>query len=206
MVGWLKRHWFDLGGVLGIGLGAGLIAQRQHSNTLGWWLWLSLLSLMAHQLEEYRWPGWFTGMLNRGVFHSEQPQRYPLNPSSALVVNVVVGWGSYLLAALLGWQLPALVIGTVLVSLGNLLAHSLLFPLRCRLLYNPGLATSWLLFAPISLAILERLSKSGRLDARDWVLGLVLGALLNGVGILGVIHWLRNPDAEPFPRRMLGPS
>jgi hypothetical protein len=53
--------------------------------------WLSLISLFLHQAEEYRYPGYFPGMVNLVMFASPQPDRYPLNTNTALIVNVVIG-------------------------------------------------------------------------------------------------------------------
>ena len=36
-------------------------------------------TLLVHQYEEYEDPGYFPGQFNGGVFHSEEPDRYPLN-------------------------------------------------------------------------------------------------------------------------------
>ena len=36
---------------------------------------------MVHHFEEYGFPGYFPGMLNAGIFQSEEPERYPLTPT-----------------------------------------------------------------------------------------------------------------------------
>ena len=50
-----------------------------------------MLALLVHQYEEYEDPGFFPGQFNGGVLHSEQPDRYPLNTNTALIVNVPIG-------------------------------------------------------------------------------------------------------------------
>jgi hypothetical protein len=47
----------------------------------------NLMALMAHQYEEYVHPGYFPGQFNRGLFESESPRNYPLNPQTAMVIN-----------------------------------------------------------------------------------------------------------------------
>ena len=89
-------------------------------------LWVSLITLFLHQFEEWRWPGWFAGMLNIGLFRSDDPTRYPLNPTSAMVVNVVVGWSGYVLAALLWSHALWLGVATLMVSIGNCAFHLVL--------------------------------------------------------------------------------
>lgn len=65
-----RKHWFDIGGGLAVVLGGWLIRHYQTLSTLQVILWLSLISLLLHQVEEYRWPGYFPGMINRAVYHS----------------------------------------------------------------------------------------------------------------------------------------
>ena len=67
-------------------------------SQLSWVLWISLMALFVHQFEEYRYPGYFPGMVNLVLFASNQPDRYPLNANTALIVNVIVGWLFYWLA------------------------------------------------------------------------------------------------------------
>jgi len=145
----MERHWFDVGGVLGIVLAIWLAFTGSTMSNLTLLLWLSLLSLLAHQVEEWRWPGWFPGMLNVVLCRSKGPWRFPLNIRSGLVVNVVVGWLGYLLAALLAERALWLALATILVSLGNCVLHLLLVPIRGRMPYNPGMVTSLLFFLPL---------------------------------------------------------
>src|SRR5436305_2403785 len=121
----LRRHWFDLGLALAAVVGAGILVT--HPTGLALLLWLSLITLFLHQCEEYRYPGYFPGMINSILFSSRQPDRYPLNAQSSLIVNVLVGWLVYFLAAVFSETLVWLGIATILVSVGNVLAHPFLF-------------------------------------------------------------------------------
>ena len=96
----LRMHWFDLGLVLGAATGGWVLVA--HPTGIALLLWLNLIALFLHQFEEYRYPGYFPGMMNTVMFASPQPDRYPLNPQIVLVINIVVGWLVYFLAALLG--------------------------------------------------------------------------------------------------------
>lgn len=203
----LRKHWFDLGGVLALGLGAWLAAHYRTWPAFTLLGWLNLLALLLHQVEEYRWPGYFPGMLNRTLYASPTPDRYPLNPPTALLINVGVGWGSYLAAAIAGPRLPWLSLAALTVSAGNVVAHTLLFNLKGRTWYNPGQATAWLLFAPL-------LGWLGYLAARQpvatpgqWALGVALGAALNYLGVLKLIDWLADPQSPyRFEARQLLPG
>lgn len=199
-----ERHWFDVGAVLGLALAIWLIIAGSAMDTITLILWISLLTLFAHQVEEWRWPGWFPGMLNVVLFRSDDPWRFPLNVRSGLVVNVVVGWGSYLLAALFGERALWLAMATILVSLGNCVLHLIVIPIRGRIPYNPGMATSLVLFLPVSVWFFVTAWSS--MSVGDVVVGLLLGIVLNVGGVIGVIRALEDRDAPPFEDRQVLPA
>jgi hypothetical protein len=200
----MERHWFDVGGVLGIVLAIWLAFTGSTMSTLTLLLWLSLLSLLAHQVEEWRWPGWFPGMLNVVLFRSKDPWRFPLNIRSGLVVNVVVGWLGYLLAALLAERALWLALATILVSFGNCVLHLLLVPIRGRMPYNPGMVTSLLFFLP--LVVWFAVVALPEMSIVDIIIGLLLGLVLNVGGVVGVIRILQDPNAPPFEDRQVTPA
>jgi hypothetical protein len=200
----MDRHWFDVGGVLGVLLAAWLIAAGPSMSPLALVLWISLLTLFAHQVEEWRWPGWFPGMLNVVLFRSKDPWRYPLNPRSGLVVNVAVGWVSYLLAALLAEGALWLALATILVSVGNSVLHLIVIPIRRRMAYNPGMATSLLCFVPVTVWFF--IVAWPMMTLLDFVLGSIVGVVLNAGGVIGLIRIMANPDAAPFEPRQVEPA
>lgn len=201
----MRNHWFDLGVILGGFLICGLFWMKPTGVQLV--LWVSLLSLFVHQFEEYRFPGYFPGMINVWLFESDRPERYPLNSQTSLIVNVVVGWFSYLLAALFASQWLWLGIATILVSLGNVFAHTVLFNRKGGTYYNPGLLTCWLLFVPVIVWFFVTVFREGLANTVDWVIGIPLGVVLNYVGIIKLIDWLRDKDSPyVFPVRCMPPE
>jgi hypothetical protein len=58
---------------------------------------LNLVALQVHQYEEYEDPGYFPGQFNGGLFHSNQPERYPLNSNIAMIINVPLAYTFYAL-------------------------------------------------------------------------------------------------------------
>jgi hypothetical protein len=198
----MRLHWFDVGLALAAVIGAVLLVIPL--DRLSLILWLHLIALFIHQAEEYRYPGYFPGMLNTTLYTSTKPDRYPLNTNTALLVNVGVGWLMYVLAAVLGEMALWLAIATMLVSAGNLVAHTVLFNLKGKTLYNPGMLTALLLFLPIVVSFCSLIIQGQLAGALDWVLGLVLGAALNYVGILKLIDWLKDEHTTYiFPQRFL---
>ena len=203
----LRNHWYDLGGLFAVII---LIYLGAYHSALGHYqllMWLSLVSLFFHQLEEYRIVGTFPGMVNSAMFHSDRPDRYPLNTNTAFIVNVMVGWSTYLLAALSGKQAVWLGLATIIVSVGNIIAHTFVFNIKGKTLYNAGLATSWLFFAPCVYYFFKTAYAEHLISATDYLIGVPLGVALNVLGILKMITWMADKDTTYiFPDRNLLPS
>jgi hypothetical protein len=205
----LRKHWFDVGAVFALILLIPLftIFGTDVAN-IRYILWLSLVSLFLHQFEEYRYPGYFPGMMNIVMFNSKQPDRFPLNEQTSFVVNVVMGWTSYALAAIFSEQAIWLGIGTILVSIGNFVAHTIIFNFKAKekTIYNPGLITSWIFFLPLSLWFFYLIIHQHIATPIDFIGGLVLGGLLNYVGIIKTIEWMADENTSyVFPERCLPP-
>ena len=201
----IRLHWFDLGIAFALITGGALLLNRL--NPLSLLLWISLISLFLHQFEEYRYPGYFPGMMNTVMFSSKQPDRYPLNANTAFIINVFVGWLSYFLAAAFGEKVLWLGIATILVSFGNFIAHTFLFNIKGKTLYNPGMFTAIVFFLPIATYFGYLLIQSNLATLMDWTVGIILGVALNFIGILKLIDWLKDENTEYiFPRRSLLPA
>ena len=190
----MHHHWFDIGVIFAVLVGIGLLMHSHDVSALSVLLWMSLITLFAHQFEEYRFPGWFPGMLNVVLFRSNDPMRYPLNTSSSLAVNVGVGWVSYLAAAIWGTSYLWLAIATLSISVGNCFLHLILIPLRGCRPYNPGMITSLLLFLPITVWFF--VITAGSITMIDWVLGIAVGLVLNVLGVVGLIRLMANPNTK----------
>ena len=200
-----RYHWFDLALILSIALGTAIFITQPTGMTL--LLWLSLGSLFLHQVEEWRFPGYFPGMANAVMFKSDMPDRYPLNANSGMLINVVLGWSGYLLAALFWKQAIWLAIATILVSVGNIFAHTIIFNIKGKTFYNPGLLTSWLLFVPIVYFFFRLVSAEELASPLNWIIGIGLGIALNYFGIYKMILWLADTNTlYVFPRRFLSPK
>ena len=196
----LRLHWYDIGLVLAVVTGAVLLTT--HPQGLSLILWISLISLFLHQAEEYRFPGTFPGMMNRAMFSSAEPDRFPLNSNTALIINVIVGWLTYFLAALFADGAIWLAIAAILVSVGNFVAHTILFNVRGKTRYSPGMATAIVLFLPISVYFFYFIIHGNLARPLDWIVGIVLGAALNYLGVLKVIDLLKDKETPfVFPER-----
>lgn len=200
----MRHHWFDAGLALAF-LTSGIVLLNK-LEPLSLILWVSLISLFLHQFEEYRYPGYFPGMMNTVMFSSKHPDRYPLNTNTALIVNVFVGWFAFLLAAMFGEKALWLAIATILVSVGNFFAHTFLFNIKGKTFYNPGMFTAILLFAPIAVYFGYYLIQGNLATLLDWVVGILVGICLNYFGVIKLIDWLKDKNTEYiFPKRFLLP-
>lgn len=88
----LRKYWPDLGMLVAAVTAIGIVMNLRSMSELSMILWLSFIAILVHQFEEYRWPGYFGGLFNIVIFKSEQPTRYPLNPQSAMVINLVIAY------------------------------------------------------------------------------------------------------------------
>jgi hypothetical protein len=186
----LQKHWFDLGGVLGVITLISVFSLRSEFSNYQLLMWLSLVSLFIHQMEEYRIPGTFPGMINRVMFHSDWPDRYPLNSNTSLIINVWIGWAIYFLAATTGERFIWLGMSFILVSLGNLIAHTFIFNIKGKTFYNAGLVTSWLFFAPCVFFFFKIIHVENLATISDYFIGVLLGILINFIGVFKLITWL----------------
>jgi len=189
----ISKHWYDIGGFLAI-LVLAYVYQAKDLTYYNYVMWLSLVSLFLHQLEEYRIVGTFPGMVNRVMYNSDLPDRYPLNAKTAVYVNVLVGWLFYFLAALLGQNAIWLGIATIVVSIGNTVAHTTVFNIKGKTIYNAGLATSWLLFVPCIYLFFTTIHHENLVTVTDYLIGVPLGLLLNFVGIMKLIEWCSDKE------------
>jgi hypothetical protein len=193
----LSRHWYDIGGGLSL-LVLVYLFEATGLTKYDYVMWLSLVSLFMHQLEEYRIAGTFPGMINRVMYNSDLPDRYPLNAKTAFYVNVLVGWLSYFLAALAGQKAIWLGIATIMVSIGNTVAHTIVFNVKGKTVYNAGLATCWLLFVPCIYYFFSIIHEEKLVSVLDYLIGVPLGLEFNVVGILKLIEWLADKETQYF--------
>lgn len=202
----LRKHWYDIGGFLSVIIIIYLYFSYSELTNYQLLMWISLISLFFHQLEEYRIVGTFPGMVNKFLFKSEMPDRYPLNSNTAFYVNVLVGWLTYFLAAILAEKAIWIGIATILISVGNTIAHSIMFNIKGKTFYNAGMVTSILFFAPISYCFFKTIHAENLVTSLDYVLGIPLGIALNYIGILKFIDWFADKKTVfIFPKRNLLP-
>jgi hypothetical protein len=92
----------------------------------------------------------------------------------------------------------------MMVSIGNIVAHTLIFNIKGKTLYNPGLITSWLCFAPIVYFFLDMVIVDHLATPLDWFIGIGLGVVLNYFCVYKMILWLADRNTPyVFTNRFL---
>ncbi len=193
----LRQKWYYVGGGLFLALAAGLVLLWNDLSLLQRLLWLSFMALLAHQFEEYAWPGGFPPVFNL-AFQPRQggaPDRYPLNRKSALFVNVLFAYPFYILAIVF----PGLIwLGLAQVAFGmaQLAVHGILINRKLHSIYNPGLFTVVFLHWPIGIYYIHYIIANGLAQWWTWPAALVLVAAAAFFGVnMPVTRWFVDKDS-----------
>ena len=152
-------------------------------------LWLLAASLLLHQFEEFVLPGGFRDVYNQAIRPHNVLTRRALSPAGVLLVNVVVAWPAYGLAALLWGGVAWVAAGMALITLLNGLLHTAL--LVAKRAYNPGAVTAVFLLIPVSVALLAQSAPAASSSA--WIGATVL--FLGGSAMVPVIIHLTGKQA-----------
>jgi len=112
----------------------------------------SIAILFLHFFEEFGFPGGFPLMGMRVLMKSKEPDstKWNCNNLSSMFGN----WSFLVLLYVLPLILPDvhfLLLAAMIFSLLELLAHLIVFNVKQRTLYNPGLVTGVFMLAPLSI-------------------------------------------------------
>lgn len=137
------------------------------------WLWVATAAYGLHALEEFMldWKTWANKVLKLPV---DWPIFYVVN---ALVI--VLG----IVAAVIGWRLPALSLTFPALMLINAVFFHIL-PFVVKKKYSPGLASAVVLFLPLGIWLFYGAEKDGVLSAMTVVGAFALGAALMAYPII----------------------
>jgi len=176
-----RRQWPRVGAVLGMALaGASALTSGRMSDPR-LFSTLNFGALLVHQYEEYVDPGWFPGQFNHGFLKSDQPRNYPLNPNSALCVNVPAAYTAYVAPILLP-KVKWVGLGPVFFGFMQAAAHGVFIPRRAGDKYSPGFLASIFLHVPIGIRYIRALEKSQGITKGDVIGGLAFMAAIGSSG------------------------
>lgn len=157
---WYIRNWYNVGAVLFVVLGFWMTFWGRGLDQLTVILVASLMALFAHQFEEYRLPGGAPIIINIATYGEKQLyDRYPGNTLSMVVVNTTA-WVVY--AAAIAFP-NAIWLGLAIMFFGftQVLGHGIQMNIKTKGWYNPGMATSLLLFLPIGGYYIAHVTQHG---------------------------------------------
>lgn len=131
-----------------------------------------LAALLAHQTEEWVWPGGFLPWINREVLEGEADE-FPIDRRAGFIINVGFGW-LLSISVLAGPKAAAPQAMLFTSHLGNAGLH-LGWAARNRR-YDPGLVTALLALLPTGILGLRRLAKDPDVNRLSLGTGIVAGA------------------------------
>lgn len=160
------------------------------------------LGLCFHQVEEYFWPGGFIWGFNT-IQGSDTPNCYPGNRMSATIVDVVALVGGAYLVIVHNTPFVAAFFAIFCIAefvshtgMGILIKHKLKDKGK-ETIYFPGLASSFLVFAPVGVVLIYDLLNSGVM-AGQWFKCIGCVVLFALVFVLGCQAIFAKRDT-PYP-------
>lgn len=201
-----RRYWYWIGGMLFIALsffmGFWGSTHLEHIQII---MVFSFMAMLAHQVEEYGWPGGFPAVSNILLFtESKNPDRYPFNQNLSFFDNVFTTYIFYIVPIFFP-KLTWLALAQSLAGFIQVFAHGIISPIRIKKFYNPGLFTALTLFLPIGIYMIYYTATHGA-TVWDYVFG-VIGAIVGYGLVFGVpVALMRNKNSKyPFaPEEMYG--
>ncbi len=147
-----RRYWYWIGGIIFVVLaflmglwGSGHLPVIQTILIFSW------MAMLAHQVEEYGFPGGFPSISNMALMkEKEAPYSYIFNAQQCFICNVFLCYAVYIIPIFFP-DVVWLGASQVFCVLGQLLAHAVLVPIVLRWVYNPGLGATVFLQIPVAI-------------------------------------------------------
>ena len=195
----LRKNWYYIGGVLFVALTYLVGFWGNSFNPLSKILTLSFMALLVHQFEEYALPGGFPAIFNIVVLGEKKvPERYPLNANQCLVTNVFLAYPFYLLPVFLP-NLIWLGLAQMLFGMLQLIVHGIVFNIRLKSLYNPGLASVVFLHWPIGIYYIWYVTTNHLASTGDFVIGFTVTIIAAIVTIALPLRLMASKESKyPF--------
>lgn len=150
------------------------------------------MALPLHQFEEYAMPGGGPVVINKVFWDEKQRYKnYPGNWNSIMIVNLSA-YIFYILALIFP-NVLWLGIATMFFNLFQVLGHVFEMNLKGRIWYNPGMASSVVLFLPISIFYLVRIA--GQVSASVWIAAVALLLAILVISVILPVQLLKRTDS-----------
>lgn len=200
-----RREWPRVAAVQAMALGgASLLIGRKTQTNLRALSVMNAMTMCAHQYEEYVDPGWFPGMVNVGIFKSDQPLNYPFNAHSAMCANI--SFRALYVPAMIFPKVKWLGLPPVLLGIIQAFGHGIGAPLIMHTKYSPGALTAALLHLPIGINYLSALRAQGPIGRGNWLKSIAVLVFFLAVGVaFPNLHHRDKNSPYPFTEHQLGP-
>ncbi|AIQ68776.1 HXXEE domain-containing protein [Paenibacillus graminis] len=201
----LRKYWPDLGMLVAAATGIGIVLNHRSMSELSMILWFSFIAILVHQFEEYRWPGYFGGLFNIVIFKSEQPKHYPLNPQSAMIINLIIAYVFYLLPVFFP-DIIWLALAPIFMGFFQFIWHGIFANIKAKTWYNPGLFAVLVFHFPIGGWYLYYIVTHHLASTTDWIIGSVYFVIAVYLLIIKGNMWLKDIDSPfDFSDKQMGP-
>lgn len=162
-------------------------------------LFAAVCAMLAHFYEEFGFPGGFPLMGMRVLMGSDEPDSTKLrcNNLSSMFGN----WTALLLLYIVPLLLPGvrfLTLSAMLFLFAEVLMHLVLFNVRQRSLYNPGMVTGVLLMGTIGLYYFLNVFDASILAWWDWALAIIWFVAVFAFCFRSPLYWNLG-DKPGFP-------
>jgi hypothetical protein len=191
----IRRHWYDIGAIIAVGAVVWLVLGWQGMGVLQRLLLLNFIAILLHQYEEYGWPGGEPAIMNMVLQPSDAPDRYPLNQNSAMLVNVLITYGFYLVPVFFP-KIIWLGLAPVLMGMLQFVVHGVVTNVKLKSIYNPGLAAVVFGHIPIGVFYIYFAHAQGLMSIWTWVAGIAFMVAVTYLTLPKMTYtWLADRDS-----------
>ncbi|HVU54765.1 MAG TPA: HXXEE domain-containing protein [Puia sp.] len=192
MLKFLKTRWFDIGAIIALVIIKGVLLNARLMGNIQSLLWLAFAALLLFQAEEYHWPGSYPEWLNKIAGKQKKNYRAPLSVKSNFIINVLVEWTTFIIAAILEEDALWLGVAVMVFCFGSFVKHVFYYNIKARTWYNPGVATSIVCMLPVSAFFFIEIIRGQKTEITDYLLGFPLGIFFTLVTSVEVINWIKS--------------
>ena len=184
----IVNSWHNVS--LGLAVLTGLLAVFAAEDTVQRIFLASIAILFLHFFEEFGFPGGFPWMGMRVLMGSKEPDstKWNCNNLSSMFGN----WGFLVLVYVLPLILSDvhfLLLAAMIFSLLKLVMHLILFNVKQRTLYNPGLVTGVFMLAPLSIYYFANVFDSNLFVWSDFILAPLWCVVVFWFSFRSPLYW-----------------
>ena len=148
---WYRNHWYYVGGIIFVAIAIAMALFGQYLDPVRRIMVVGFMGLLIHQFEEYVIPGGFPMVWN--IVQSGEKEiynRYPMNKHTAFVCNVCLMYPLYIAGIIFS---DCYIYGLMLMifSITQVMIHGIIFNIKMKRLYNPGVATMLFILIPVGV-------------------------------------------------------